>query len=1275
MLASYWSGVSYAAWYGSHPQFLNNANCSADGQPDGMWPGGPYVVQAHVVGPGGGPGVKTCLYWDATDPWGSATNASATWNKNTISVTLGYSDYGWSNMSTARYAWDAGCSGGASYSNGQVISQGSNGDHTLYLCTWDGAGNSTINQAFGPYRHDHNLPTVSATLSLWSWRNTDINPVVLSVNDTGWSGIKYAKYSWINNAACHASGTSFSNGFSFSKNWNGADVLYLCVEDWAGNQWSWNGSYYLDKVPPVISATNSTATWKNADISITLSATDTAYSWLNAPYTKYRWDNADCVGWGIWYSNWNVIVLSTEWAHVLYLCARDNAGNIVTWSGDYKLDKTYPILNANNYSPLWRNTPVSITLTSTDILYSGLNAPYTKYRWDNSDCVGWWTVYTNWQVIIYGVEWDHLLYLCNRDIAGNITTWGPQPYRIDLTNPISSALTYANAPTNGWQGYTNITLNWTASDPIAGSPAGRSNIKEYDIRVYRSTSQWTPVTLYATLPAATTTNSYIYPWVDWYAYKFEVCARDNATNVCSAWLTSTDIARVDMIPPSAVGLTDSSAINMIAGSGLTFNLNYNDGWAPVWVNYHFENNIAPGSLDALSTSSFIYVYGYNRDLTLVDNDRGGNGGRQISIPIDQICDQAGWCINGSPLKTITHYTYASAVSGTLSSTSTSLTDGSAVADGSSKIFDITLRDQFNNQIVPASGIARVVNMTLTGITNAMFLNQYNRSTASGSSIYVTAPNNPIDQMLSFGTWVSVQTFSNPMTSAAGSYPLIIKAYTPTANSYLLPTDAISDNTASFAFTSKLDVSSSSIDPGRTFTQSLTPPIFKPLYVATLTGNLRDGGFIEGTEQTNTVLITNNNAVLTPIVAFQLEFSGASAVNFDLYGGSAGNSGTTIATRNAMVVNPGYSPTNLLYTKLVQKQNTQVSNLSNLQLSTHFAYTLDSKSIIYNADIVGKTGWFWSNTLVVLWNQVWIKVIGPIGSNVIGSIVTGQFDIGTSIFDWFSRSTVRNNMRKTIAVATRNTVLTSFSNIITSTTTLNGGAGMNGTKLDKWVNTSIMRLEKTGWNVTLALVAWISGKRTIVLKWANLYITNNMYYSPTDPNSILGVVVQKDENGNGWNIYINPSVTNIVGTYVIDGSIMSSNDGINPIWTSNIALLKNQLYIYGSIVSENTIGGSRMSPLKCPSLVNTSCATIDEAQKYDLNYLRRYYLYNGEPFGWILTKVIWDGTCPGGVCSGFNTNLIKKFTSSVEDFARYPVIIEYNPLIRTNPPIGFEESRE
>jgi hypothetical protein len=44
-------------------------------------------------------------------------------------------------------------------------------------------------------------------------------------------------------------------------------------------------------------------------------------------------------------------------------------------------------------------------------------------------------------------------------------------------------------------------------------------------------------------------------------------------------------------------------------------------------------------------------------------------------------------------------------------------------------------------------------------------------------------------------------------------------------------------------------------------------------------------------------------------------------------------------------------------------------------------------------------------------------------------------------------------------------------------------------------------------------------------------------------------------------------------------------------------------------------------------------------------------------------------------TAFDVNLIKKFSVTTEDLAKYPVIVEYNPTIRSNPPIGFEDNRE
>jgi len=77
--------------------------------------------------------------------------------------------------------------------------------------------------------------------------------------------------------------------------------------------------------------------------------------------------------------------------------------------------------------------------------------------------------------------------------------------------------------------------------------------------------------------------------------------------------------------------------------------------------------------------------------------------------------------------------------------------------------------------------------------------------------------------------------------------------------------------------------------------------------------------------------------------------------------------------------------------------------------------------------------------------------------------------------------------------------------------------------------------------------------------------------------------------------------------------MTSENGSTPTGVGDIQTLKNQLYIYGSIVSENTIGGSRMNPVRCPSLLSITNCDMDTAQRYDLNYLRRYYLYEGNPF--------------------------------------------------------------
>ncbi len=853
-----------------------------------------------------------------------------------------------------------------------------------------------------------------------------------------------------------------------------------------------------------------------------------------------------------------------------------------------------------------------------------------------------------------------------RRVIADLWGWWMTCQYWDSTIPTVSALTYANAATNGWTNNTTITLNWSAND------TGGSWLKNYDIKVYRKFwAQNNPaaVDYIGTITTPTAAVTYNYVWINGYSYKFEMISRDNATNISSSWLTSTDIARIDTVVPNAANLNNITALNLLATNSQAFWFTFNDTWAPVSLRSTFEDFSNPASwINVFNPSAFLFAHTSNQNISIVDwADRLQDFGtaRQYTYRVTQICDQAGNCWNG--VKDYDYRVYANPNSVPIPTNTNDITNLAwAVADWVARNFIHTIKDGYGNAIIPAAWISRTVVMGLTGVNNTMFLNQYNRG--GGSSVFIDTNATPL--VAAWNQALIARTSSN------GNYILPVFVYTPSANGYVA-LDPISDPLAAFSFNTNLVVNDTLIGmaANKTFTQNLSNPSFKPMYTTAITGDIRNGWFIEGTQQDSNIVATDQrtNLIIPNSIELQLKFDGANAWNFNFYGWSttANAISTSIAAKSAMVTNPLFA-TATLYTRLVE--NTVVGSVNDIQLSTHYSYNLDGHSIVYNSDIIWRNWWYWGALTAPLWNQVWIKIIGPIASNIIQSIVNGQFVSGTSIFGWLSRADARNSLNKSVTIATRNMIFSwRTGNVSTLSGLPSAGIAYSGSYIDKWSNSSILKILKTGWAITLDPMM-VSGKRTLVIKWADLYITGDMYYDPAIPSSILGVILMKDESGNGWNLYINSSVTNIVGTYVIDGSVMSSNDGVTPLGTSNIGILKNQLYIYGSLVSENTIGGSRMIPYKCPSLINFwFCTSLIDAQKYDLNYLRRYYLYGGQPFS--NGKVAGGETCPLGICTNINAFLKQKFTTTAEDLAKYPVIIEYNPNIRSNPPIGFETTKD
>lgn len=843
--------------------------------------------------------------------------------------------------------------------------------------------------------------------------------------------------------------------------------------------------------------------------------------------------------------------------------------------------------------------------------------------------------YTQWQVQVLA--------------SGQCQWW-------DSTLPIMTSITYTPTVTAWWTNNPNFPVT------IVGTDMGWSGIRRYYLWYRYQDNPWSliPGVWSGWILCGNVGSSFTFTCdgsrgTANRAYQLSADIEDGAWNYVATNLDGWTIY-VDTTPPDSSVFTNITALSLLATPSQAFTFTYNDGWAPVAIRSIFEDFSNPAStLSVFAPSGFAYTQSSSQNIQNVDLERGVNWARPYIYRVTQICDQAGNCWNGA--KDYSYDVYANPNT-TISNTQDISGLNGAVADGMPRNFVQSIRDQYGNAIVPAPGISRIVNLWLTSISNTMHLDQHNRS--GWSAIFVDANTVPLS--------VGSQALGN-RTSTTGSYPLPLFVYTPTANSYG-STDSISDPLAGFGFTMNLTVSDTLIGPAKVFSQILANPTYRPLYVSNIAGDLRAGGFIEGTEQSSTITIIQAATALAVPSYFDLnlEFSGSNSPNFDLIWGTS----IYAVITNTLSPLAGLStPSSVwFFSKLIQKPNITINTLSNIQFSTHIAYILDGKNILYNSDIIGKTGWYWG-IAQSLGNQVGIKVIGPIASNTIRAIVDGQFADGTSIFGWLSRADVRNKMKQSIALATRNMTLAPVGSLVDSLTIPNNSTSdAKGAKVEQSTTSSIYKIERTGWNVILSLAAGISGKRTLVVKGANLYINRDMYY--TNGDSILWVVVQKDESGNGGNLYIDPNITNIVGTYIIDGSVLSY-DGIAEIGVGNITTLKNQLYIYGSIVSENTIGWSRMSPIKCPSLLNIACTTSAIAQSYDLNYLRRYYIFGGSPFG--NAKIIGWWTCSSIICSGFQANLIQKFTTPNDPLAQYPVIIEYNPLIRTSPPVGFELSRE
>lgn len=150
-------------------------------------------------------------------------------------------------------------------------------------------------------------------------------------------------------------------------------------------------------------------------------------------------------------------------------------------------------------------------------------------------------------------------------------------------------------------------------------------------------------------------------------------------------------------------------------------------------------------------------------------------------------------------------------------------------------------------------------------------------------------------------------------------------------------------------------------------------------------------------------------------------------------------------------------------------------------------------------------------------------------------------------------------------------------------------------------------------------------------------------------NVRGIIVLEDAAGMGGNIYIKKNVSNIAAVLFTDKSILSGEltPALKDYYSDTVPSLQTatgQLFIEGSIISDNTIGGASMTPLKCPYNV-VGCSDVI-AKRYDLNYFRFY-------------KGI-GATSPGA-------SLNPQVPAGSET---YPFVIKYDSRLQTAPPPGF-----
>ena len=854
-----------------------------------------------------------------------------------------------------------------------------------------------------------------------------------------------------------------------------------------------------------------------------------------------------------------------------------------------------------------------------------------------------------------------------------------------------------------WTNNTTQTVNYSATD------AWWSKIKKIELQWRTSTSSpnftsgWSSRSTLKTddnINSDSYSSSYTYTHdenTDWKhrAYEFRIIITDIGWN--SGIATWTDRTKIDLSNPNSANITS----NPLAWTDILATTSYNfavTAWSDIWspivmVQWFFEdyNSCSNWWLSRSSTNSSTLSINPNISKANLGCDWNSSiWWRNYTFKITYVKDQAWnsiWTYNASSsywwVKSFTYDIYSNHIdSFDISWTHNVITnelDDNKIADWQDINLKIELKDRYWNEIINSTWINRDINFDFN-YKNTLYADQYNNT---WNALYMKQPsssdsinNNKLTVSNSNQIYNWINTHSTDW-----KYNFIFKAYTPTYKNWANDWRQLANKNSDFII-NLIDVDINSDLWNNTDininNSNIIDSEFRPLYKTTFNWEQATYWFIEWVIQKWNINITNNNSwKSTSNKELYLEFwkwYRLASIEVDMYTTSTTPEEQVVEGHQTNVINledliASYPSNVSLDTKIIQNPWQTLANLQEYYLSTHFAYTIDGHNVVYNSSVLGRDNYF--DTPPAVWNatQVWIKVLWITYSKKQKDIITNQEQNDIHILWTINKSKLKESIRKNIYKIISNV---SWNQWWTNNDIDDFGWTIwdNSNKGKRLYDNKVLYFDLSWVTEKVIVTNWwtVSGQKTLIVKWWDLYIKWDIKYNSN--SDILGIAVLKDTNWKWGNIYIAPNVKYIWAQIYADKAIFSwyasdadwENVAAYPVNTDQ-STLKDQLYIKWQVFSENTIWGSRKNPPICPYYDKASCnLDKDKAQKYDLNYLRRYFIYDSNN-NWTIDD--WD------IAANWWTNYRGTFDTSVYPYARYPVVIDYNPIVQITPPPLFD----